>query len=243
MTLLRVPTRFRAYRLDSSGSSFSYATSDRFTLVEGRLNEANVIGICDELIACNRKTVSRLELTSWERDHCCPAEVGTILRLLKPDSIEMPGHAPHCDAAWDSFFRIQAYRSTLPPKSSMDQAWPHVIATLPQASPFQYSDVYYYPNSYVAGMNNQSTMKLYRGGAFTVLSLGDVEDESIAEELMYSETLRREVDVLVLAHHGANNGFTSEKFIKAIQPSIAIATCDHDNQHDHPHPSVRAMLF
>lgn len=60
-----------------------------------------------------------------------------------------------------------------------------------------------------------STAALFRKGRFTVLSLGDCESPDIANTIMNDIMANQETDVIMLmAHHGADNGFTTEEFIK-----------------------------
>lgn len=91
--------------------------------------------------------------------------------------------------------------------------------------------------------NDNSTIKFFRGGAFNVLSLGDVEDPAIAAMLKRCTTLCREVDVMILAHHGADNGFTTKALLEKLKPQVAICTSNYDNQFDHPRQEVRDLLF
>jgi competence protein ComEC len=45
-----------------------------------------------------------------------------------------------------------------------------------------------------------------------------------------------------MAHHGADNGFTTSTFLKATKPTLAIATSNYGNQYDHPKPEIRELL-
>jgi competence protein ComEC len=51
------------------------------------------------------------------------------------------------------------------------------------------------------------------------------------------------VDVLLLAHHGADCPTNSKTFFEAVQPRIAICGSQFDNQFEHPKPQVRQRLF
>ena len=59
-------------------------------------------------------------------------------------------------------------------------------------------------------------------GSFQILSLGDCENIEIAKRIMANEILQREVDIMILAHHGADNGFTTLEFLKTIKPKVCI---------------------
>jgi len=76
------------------------------------------------------------------------------------------------------------------------------------------------------------------------LSLGDLEKEEIANYLLSTgDLIKKEVDVMILAHHGADNGFTSPRFIQAISPKVAICTSNYDNQYEHPKQEIRNLLY
>jgi competence protein ComEC len=47
---------------------------------------------------------------------------------------------------------------------------------------------------------------------------------------------------MILAHHGADNGFTTKKFLRHIDPTVAICSSNYDNQHDHPRQEIRDLL-
>jgi len=90
--------------------------------------------------------------------------------------------------------------------------------------------------------NNNSTVQLFREGSFNLLSLGDVESPDIAARLRRDKYLGREVDVMILAHHGADNGFTNRRFLEHIEPKLAICSSNYDNQFEHPSEEIRELL-
>jgi competence protein ComEC len=85
-------------------------------------------------------------------------------------------------------------------------------------------------------------VKHFRKGSFNVLSLGDVESPNIGARLRRSPILTTETDVMILAHHGADNGFTTKKFLAHLEPSLAICSADYDNMYDHPRDEIKALL-
>ena len=99
-----------------------------------------------------------------------------------------------------------------------------------------------YPSMYnVDCKNDMSLIRLFRSTGFNVLSLGDCESAEISQTLA-RQSIIPETDVLILAHHGANNGFTTPEFLDAVRPKLAICSSNYDNQYDHPRPEIRAML-
>jgi competence protein ComEC len=116
------------------------------------------------------------------------------------------------------------------------------IQSLDKATGLGYKDIVYHPKFESPSSSDNSTVKLFRTGMFNVLSLGDVQHANIGSMLRSCSILKRETDVMALAHHGADNGITTKKFIECVRPSLAIFTSNYDNQHDHPHPNIRALL-
>ena len=121
---------------------------------------------------------------------------------------------------------------------------PDYITGLKSAEDLAYRDVVYHPRVLLDGeSNNNSTVKLFRQGCFNVASLGDVEDANIGAYLRRCKIFKREIDVLLLAHHGADCPTNSKTFFEAVQPKIAICGSQFDNQFEHPKPEVRQRLF
>lgn len=65
----------------------------------------------------------------------------------------------------------------------------------------------------------------------------------ISASLSYKTTIKQEVDVMILAHHGADNGFTTSNFLKKCKPQVAIATSNYDNQFSHPKQEIKGLLY
>lgn len=85
-------------------------------------------------------------------------------------------------------------------------------------------------------------MKLFRTGSFNVASLGDVESVAISASLRTYKSFYSEIDVMILAHHGADNGFTTSSFLKKVQPTIAVCSSNYDNKFEHPKKEIRELL-
>lgn len=47
---------------------------------------------------------------------------------------------------------------------------------------------------------------------------------------------------MILAHHGADNGFTTKALLTRIAPRVTICTSDYDNKFDHPRQEIRDIL-
>lgn len=242
MTVQSINTRFRAYQLDSAGSSFSYFSGDKFVLIEGRYCEANESSIKQELKICDLDQISTLHITSWDQDHCTPSQLEKILDNFRPMKIEYPGYKPDTDSGRESLAIIKTYKARNS-KSLVISITPEYIEGLDTATSYGYRNIMYWPKEIDSeSANNNSTVKQFRSGSFNVLSLGDVESTHISSYLRRTRSIYSEVDVMIMAHHGADNGFTTSAFLKAVKPTLAIATSNYGNQFDHPKPEIRELL-
>ncbi len=243
MTTKPRKTRFRAYQLGSPGSSFSYFDGSRFALIEGRLVDQNIASIDQELELCGCKRVNTLHITSWDQDHCVPGQIEQIVERYNPSTIQYPGYEPHTQSGKDSKKLIEGFKLSANGPSKVVQITPAYIKSLDSSSRFGYNDILYHPKSISSdNSNDNSTVKQFRSGSFNVLSLGDVESSHLAAGLRTLKTINSEVDVMILAHHGADNGFTTSSFIKTVRPTIAIASADYSNKFEHPKPAIRSLL-
>ena len=240
MTLQRKPTRFRAYQLGSEGSSFSYFDGEFFTLVEARLTEVSEASVKSELKLCGKSIINCLHITSWDADHCIPKDLEKILFELKPSKIEYPGYAPHSDRAKEALKLIHAYKDE---KRRIQKVDPEYIESLDKSKQFGYKNILYHPKFISDNLNDNSTVKLFRSGSFNVASLGDIESTYIASYLRRQKNFKNETDIITLAHHGADNGFTTSAFLKAVKPKVAICCSNYDNRHQHPRQNIRDLLY
>lgn len=231
-------TRFRAYQLGNEGSSFSYGQDGDLTLIEARVTQLSWPNLLAEARDRGGGSLGTLHITSWDLDHCEPEELAFILKHLTPTTIEYPGYAPHTDRAREALRKIEWHQT------QQKIRWtPAAIGGLTNANGWERSNIIYWPREITDNSNDNSTVKLFRSGEFTVLSLGDVESPAIAKQLLSCPTIRSEVDVMILAHHGADNGFTTIDLLEAIRPRVAICSSNYDNQYEHPCQEIRDLLW
>lgn len=240
---MSITTRFRAFQLDTAGSLFSIYKQNRYTLVEARLPKAGLRALQDDLAAYDKQSIDLLHITSWDTDHCTYNELAAILNHLRPARIEIPGYVPDTEEGllcrsvllkYDDIHQRYVH--------NVQQVTPGYISTLSNATPWGTSDVLYPTDPHAPNKNDRSLIRLFRSEGFSVASLGDCESSDIARTLMNSSIFNTEVDVLVLPHHGADNGFISDEFLKVVKPRIAVSTSDWGNQYGHPKPEIRQML-
>ena len=240
-----IRTRFRGYQLGEAGSSFSYFADRHFTLLEAMVTDLSLPQLHLELAACDKQAVDTLHITSWDVDHCKPSSLEWILAHLRPSKIEYPGYEPHTDSGRECLRMIKAYHRSRAARgeSIVVQAIdPPYITGLETAQSLGYRDIFYHPRQLREDANDNSSIKFFRRGSFNVLSLGDVMAPEISAMLRRCKTLCREVDVMILAHHGADNGFTTNRLLDALKPRVAICSSDYDNRFEHPRQEVRDLL-
>lgn len=93
-------------------------------------------------------------------------------------------------------------------------------------------------NSKVSG-NEGSMVLSVTYGEFSMLCTGDIEGEG--EELLTKRVRGKEYDVLKVAHHGSKYS-TTEKFLKACSPEIAVISAGKWNSYGHPHQELLGRL-
>ncbi|ANY77099.1 hypothetical protein BB934_01760 [Microvirga ossetica] len=242
-----ITTRFRAYQLGCSGSSFSFFAGGHFTVLEARLTAQSRPSLVYEMQRCGLDGADTLHITSWDTDHCNHCELEDLLNLIHPAKIECPGYEPYSESAKKSLKTIENYRISRRFSNrgtEIRAITPAYISSLSKAEELAFRDTFYNPKWIDLNCaNNNSTVKHFRGGSFNVLSLGDVEDHRISARLRRGRILKEQTDVMILAHHGADNGFTNKDFIARLRPKLAICSADYANQYDHPRQEIRDLLF
>jgi competence protein ComEC len=85
--------------------------------------------------------------------------------------------------------------------------------------------------------NNDSIVLRLRLGRRTILLTGDAEADAEASLVAANDDLA--CDVLKVAHHGSRTSST-QAFVNATRPALAIISVGQDSPHGHPHPEVLA---
>jgi competence protein ComEC len=236
-------TRFRAYQLDSEGSLFSHYKPNCFTLIEARLPKEGIDVLRIELAECGKSRVDCLHITSWDQDHCKYADLIQILNKFRPNVIEYPDYAPDTDNGKLSKKTIESYDDVhekyTPNCRPFNKTYFDSLTTAPKLGT---NNIVYRPEFKAENSNDKSLIKLFRSNGFNVVSLGDLESSTIAERLAACEMFYEEIDVLILPHHGADNGFITGDFLDKINPKMAICSSNYDNQYDHPRDTIRSLL-
>lgn len=241
--MAKIITKFRAFQLDSDGSLFSHYKDNVYTLIEARLPKGGLEILLEDLRIHGKSRVDVLHITSWDNDHCNYDNLIEILNQLRPNRIEVPGYEPDsetgklCRNTLLGYDRIHQER--IINVIEVDSAY---IRSLQNAERNSTRNVLYEPDYSSEKKNDWSLIKLFRSSGFSVLSLGDSESIKTAGKMSRCEFVREEMDVLILPHHGADNGLITGDFLDAVKPKIAVCSSNNGNQYDHPRQNIRNLL-
>jgi competence protein ComEC len=92
-----------------------------------------------------------------------------------------------------------------------------------------------------AAKNNDSLVLRLHYGDRTILLPGDAEKEAEREMLAEHDGDTLRADVLKVGHHGSKNS-TTEDFLAAVRPQVAIISAGEDNPYGHPSPELLQRL-
>jgi competence protein ComEC len=238
-------TKFRAFQLDTDGSSFSFFKPDTYTLVEARIPKGGIQVLVNDLKFHNKSKIDLLHITSWDKDHCNYEDLIAILNQLRPSLIEVPDYIPDTDNGKLCQKTIHGYEIVHEKYKPNVRIVTHkYIDELRGATAKGSTDIIYKSKSDTDKKNDMSLIRFFRSEGCNVLSLGDCECSTIAEGITFETSfVRTEVDILVLPHHGADNGFITGDFLDKVKPKIAISTSNFGNRFDHPKEEIRKLLY
>ncbi len=91
----------------------------------------------------------------------------------------------------------------------------------------------------IKNLNNCSAVILLKYKNTSFLLTGDAEEE--VEKNILNKYSNIKADVLKLGHHGSDSS-TSESFLKAVSPSLAVISAGKDNSYGHPHKRTLDLL-
>lgn len=93
-------------------------------------------------------------------------------------------------------------------------------------------------NDYESLNDYSAVVKLsYINNSF--IFMGDAE--MLAEYEILDSGYDVDCDVIKIGHHGSSTS-SSEKFIKAVSPEVAVISLGEDNSYGHPHREVKSLL-
>ncbi len=90
------------------------------------------------------------------------------------------------------------------------------------------------------GNNDSIILRMeYRGARY--IFTGDAEGEAEESVLSYYGKSELSADLLKVGHHGSRTS-TSDDFLKAVSPSVAVISCGRGNSYGHPHTETVEKL-
>ncbi len=95
------------------------------------------------------------------------------------------------------------------------------------------------PHKQYNELNNMSLVMKVTYGETSFLFQGDAESQ-VEKELLYSDC-DLSANVLKLGHHGSKTAST-EKYLDAVNPEIAVVSCGQGNSYGHPRVTVMEYL-
>jgi len=91
----------------------------------------------------------------------------------------------------------------------------------------------------VSNTNDTSIVLILESNGEKVLLTGDISSQ--VEDLLIENNLPISADILKIAHHGSKYS-SSDDFLKAVNPSVAVISVGENNPYNHPSPDVLAKL-
>lgn len=219
-------TDFAVYYLDAGQSDCSIVVCDGKVLVIDTGSYPQLLDIQEALFALEVETIDYLLVTHQHDDHMSGAE--RLMGLYNVENIVMPRLSD------ENMVESETYDRLL-----------YAIANN-NVNPIVAQEVDYLnlgsarieilaPQKQYKELNNMSTVIKITYGDTSFLFQGDAESQ-VENDLLFSD-YDLSADVLKLGHHGSKTAST-EKYLDAVNPDIAIVSCGQGNSYGHPRVSV-----
>ena len=187
--------------------------------------------LCRRLRSAGLRRVSLLILTHLDEDHIGGADA--ILGAFPTDEVWLNGAEDPGESAGRLFSALNASPSTAVRNVRAGDWIGSGDALLTVLCPF--------PEELPDGGNAGSIVLRVQCGDFSLLMTGDAEEtaERRLTERYEAELLRS--TVLHVGHHGSDSSST-ETFLSAVLPELAVISCGAANRYGHPDGRVLARL-
>ncbi|MFO8069066.1 MAG: MBL fold metallo-hydrolase [Alkalibacterium sp.] len=95
-------------------------------------------------------------------------------------------------------------------------------------------------NEKQSNQNDESIVTRITLGDTVLMHTGDVNAD-VEKRILNEASASLQSDIMVLGHHGSNES-TSEKWLQAINPSVAVYQAGVGNQYGHPHREILQLF-
>lgn len=223
-------TDFAVYYLDVDQSDCSIVVCDGKVMVIDTGSYPQLVKIQEALYTLEVDTIDYLVITHQHDDHMSCAE--RLIWIYDVKNIIMPRLSEENAVNTETYARLLntiADYDVNPIAAQHSENFDLGSATVEVLAPLkQYKE-----------LNNMSIVMKINYGETSFLFQGDAESQ-VENDLLYSD-YNLTADVLKLGHHGSKTAST-EKYLDAVNPQIAIISCGQGNSYGHPRNTVMEYL-
>lgn len=223
-------TDFTVYYLDVGQSDCSIVVCDDEVMVIDTGSYPQTVKIQEALFALEIETINYLVVTHQHDDHMSGAE--KLIGIYDVENIVMPMLSDENMVETETYDRLR-----------------HAIADN-DVNPLVAQEIDYFnlgsakidilaPQKQYKELNNMSIVMKITYGETSFLFQGDAESQ-VENDLLFSD-FDLTADVIKLGHHGSKTAST-EKYLDAVNPQIAIISCGQGNSYGHPRVTVMEYL-
>ncbi|MDM5229094.1 DNA internalization-related competence protein ComEC/Rec2 [Cytobacillus sp. NJ13] len=180
------------------------------------------------------KGISKIDkffLTHGDMDHIGGASA--VIREMRVKSVVFSQGAEISEAEKELIVQAKLTKSDIVFTKAGD-SWSKGDYAFQVLSPFgdQLGGVY-------TGKNDGSIVLFAKVGGLNWLFTGDLEEKGESQLIRSYPNLK--IDVLKIAHHGSKTS-TTDSFLSAVKPRIAVISAGRNNRYGHPHNDVMGRL-
>ena len=212
--------RLRVYNTDGHGVMMSLFDEASFKVLESRYSENSLNNLNDEMTLAGCSTIDSLTISNWDDFYCLGTELKPLLDQTQPTEIDIPAYLPETDngKVCKKIINVFCNDSLF---ASKFEAGPKTLINPTELEDKEYSDIILGPRQKYQDAKNNSVVKLYWTGRFTILntSLCMVADcAKDLEELLEGKPL----DVLILSSTDGDNEFLENSFLERFAPACIL---------------------
>ena len=225
-----IPRDLRIYFIDvGQGDSCLIITpNNKKILIDGGEGEPEVL--LSYLLDRRIKTIDYILISHFDSDHC--TGLIEVIKNLKVKNILISKQAYFCDEYKDiaNIINSRKIKATFVKQGDSLNIDKNIKL-----------DIFYPPEKLeYDDLNNNSIVAKLKYNSFSILFTGDIEksEEDLLDKYKMQEL---ESDILKIAHHGSKTS-SSEAFLEAVKPKIALIGVGGNNKFGHPNNRVLQRL-